>query len=343
MRISLDSGNASVLEGSTREVQIHKKDASKHIGKSTAGVIDDYDGDKTTITSFDDMLNQASEKIMAGSDSDKITQASELSVKKLVKLYKKLGIKTASGDDMKSYDFVAKKANGVKTDDTTAANAVKAQTSTETSEVNAAQSTSSDNVDYSSYSTETSYKVPENEQSIFKAASDKYGIPYELLTSVACAESDFNPKCTSKSGAMGIMQLMPETAKYLGVKDAYDPEQNIMGGARYLSEKLKQHGSVKLALAAYNAGSNAVEKYNGVPPYTETQNYVKRILGYLGTDGSESGFTNVYANSAAAHYKGEDFQYVAAPDDVPDSTVIQIGENNAMNYSSYLKYVDLIG
>ena len=125
-------------------------------------------------------------------------------------------------------------------------------------------------------------EVPEKYVEYFKNAAAKYNLPYELLVSVAKAESDFNKDDTSRSGAMGIMQLMPATAKYLGVDNAYDPEQNIMGGARYLSEKLEKHGSVELALAAYNAGSNAVEKYNGIPPYTETQNYVKKIMGYLG-------------------------------------------------------------
>jgi hypothetical protein len=182
--------------------------------------------------------------------------------------------------------------------------------------------------------------VPKSQQPYFREAAEKTGVAYELLTAVACAESDFNNNCTSKSGAMGIMQLMPETAKYLGVKDAYDPEQNIMGGSRYLAEKLKEHGSVKLALAAYNAGSNAVEKYGGVPPYTETQNYIKRILGYLGTDGSESGFDKIYKSMDSDNT--DNFKYVAAPDAVPDGTVIQIGENTSMSYASYLKYVDLI-
>ena len=84
------------------------------------------------------------------------------------------------------------------------------------------------------------------------------------------------------SGAMGVMQLMPETAKELGVTDSFDAEQNIMGGANYLSKKLAEYdGDVSLALAAYNAGSGNVNKYGGIPPFTETQNYVKKILGYL--------------------------------------------------------------
>jgi soluble lytic murein transglycosylase-like protein len=117
---------------------------------------------------------------------------------------------------------------------------------------------------------------------IFAAASEKYNVPVALLKAVAKAESDFNPNDVSSSGAVGIMQLMPETAKELGVTDSFDPEQNIMGGAKYLAQKLEQYdGNVELALAAYNAGSGNVAKYGGVPPFTETQNYIKKILAYM--------------------------------------------------------------
>lgn len=123
---------------------------------------------------------------------------------------------------------------------------------------------------------------PKNLEDIFETAASTYNIPLNLLLAVAKAESDFDPDCTSSSGAMGIMQLMPATAKELGVTDAYDPEQNIMGGAKYLAENLKIfNGDTKLSVAAYNAGRGAVKKYNGIPPYTETQNYVKKVLSYM--------------------------------------------------------------
>lgn len=125
-------------------------------------------------------------------------------------------------------------------------------------------------------------------EKIFEQASETYGVDVELLKAMAKAESNFNPNATSKSGAMGIMQLMPATAKGLGVTDAYDPEQNIMGGAKYIASLLEKYdGNVSYALAAYNAGSGNVEKYGGIPPFEETQNYVAKILGYLQDGGVE--------------------------------------------------------
>lgn len=121
---------------------------------------------------------------------------------------------------------------------------------------------------------------------IFQKAAQTYGVDVSLLKAMAKAESNFDANATSSSGAMGIMQLMPGTAKELGVSDAYDPEQNIMGGAKYIASLLEKYdGNVSYALAAYNAGSGNVAKYGGIPPFKETQNYVTKILGYL-QDGS---------------------------------------------------------
>lgn len=124
---------------------------------------------------------------------------------------------------------------------------------------------------------------PDSMEAYFKEASETYGVPEALLKAVAKAESNFNAKAVSGAGAQGVMQLMPGTAAGLGVKDCFNARENIMGGAKYLSQMLsKYNGSVKLALAAYNAGSGNVSKYGGVPPFTETKNYIKRIFGYLG-------------------------------------------------------------
>ena len=135
--------------------------------------------------------------------------------------------------------------------------------------------------DFSSYLEEANSKTVSLED-IFQKASDKYGVDIRLLKAMAKTESDFDPNATSHSGAMGIMQLMPETAKELGVKDAYDPEQNIMGGAKYISYLIDRYdGNVTYAVAAYNAGSGNVDKYGGIPPFEQVQNYVKKIAGYL--------------------------------------------------------------
>ena len=117
---------------------------------------------------------------------------------------------------------------------------------------------------------------------IFEKAADTYGVSVDLLKAIGYAESGFRPDATSHCGAQGIMQLMPATAKSLGVTDAYDPEQNIMGGAKYISSLLKKYnGNTSLALAAYNAGSGNVAKYGGIPPFKETQNYVVKVTKYM--------------------------------------------------------------
>ncbi|MDR2589653.1 MAG: lytic transglycosylase domain-containing protein [Oscillospiraceae bacterium] len=118
---------------------------------------------------------------------------------------------------------------------------------------------------------------------IFDEAGQKYNISPNLLKAVAKVESNFRVDVTSRVGAMGIMQLMPGTAKYLGVDDPFDAKQSIHGGAKYLKEQLDRfNGDVELALAAYNAGWPAVVKHGGIPPFRETQAYVPKVLSYMG-------------------------------------------------------------
>ena len=113
----------------------------------------------------------------------------------------------------------------------------------------------------------------------FQQAADTYGVDVKLLKCIAYAESNFRTNISSGAGAMGVMQLMPKTAESLGVRDAYDPQQNILGGAKYISQQLERFdGNIEYALAAYNAGPNRVQEYGGIPPYEETQNYVKKVM-----------------------------------------------------------------
>jgi soluble lytic murein transglycosylase-like protein len=112
-------------------------------------------------------------------------------------------------------------------------------------------------------------------------ASGRYNIDAHLIRAVIKAESDFNSNARSHKGAMGLMQLMPETARFHNVSDAYDPSENVEGGVRHLRMLLDRYqGDVELSLAAYNAGSAAVEKHGGIPPFVETRDYVRRVLRF---------------------------------------------------------------
>lgn len=122
-----------------------------------------------------------------------------------------------------------------------------------------------------------------NRKSVYDEAIDRHSVAHRvdpvLVRAVIQVESNFNPRCTSNKGARGLMQLMPETARRYGVRNILDPEQNIMGGVRYLADLIRMFpNDLPRALAAYNAGENAVIRYGAIPPYEETMTYVKRAL-----------------------------------------------------------------
>lgn len=130
-----------------------------------------------------------------------------------------------------------------------------------------------------------STKIPTNSkyEDIIYNAAERYGIDPKLVKAIVKAESDFDSSAVSIAGARGLMQLMPETARIMGVRDIHDPEDNVEGGIKYLSKLLKMFDwKIPLAVAAYNAGENAVLKYGTIPPYSETQTYVKRVMYYYG-------------------------------------------------------------
>ena len=121
--------------------------------------------------------------------------------------------------------------------------------------------------------------IPATLQPLIEAAAKRNNLDPALVAAVAKAESGFRVDAGSGAGARGLMQLMPSTASGLGVTDILDPAQNLDAGSRYLKQQVDRFGDLRLALAAYNAGPGAVTRYGGVPPYTETQNYVTRVLG----------------------------------------------------------------
>ena len=196
-------------------------------------------------------------------------------------------------------------------------------------------------------------------QDIFERAAQKYDVSYDFLVAVAKAESDFNTKCVSSAGAQGIMQVMPEEQKGLGIKDPFDAEQNIMGAAKLLKAHLKKfNGDYTLAAAAYNAGSGAVKKYGGVPPYKETQNYVKKIKKYMeegvtvpdkkvATNSQDSTVGSGASAGAATETKKSTTNTVeakaATSADLEKVTVaIGTGESTiTMTYGAYLKYLEM--
>ncbi len=148
-----------------------------------------------------------------------------------------------------------------------------------------AQSAASSNPNYRQAARGRAVTAAELDKVIEEAAR-RNSVDPNLVRAIIKVESNFNPAAVSRKGALGLMQLMPDTARRLGVSDAFDPAQNVEAGTRHLRNLLNSyHGDVTLSLAAYNAGSGAVDRNNGVPPYSETRDYVKRITDIYGGNG----------------------------------------------------------
>lgn len=138
----------------------------------------------------------------------------------------------------------------------------------------------------------SSSRYPRRFEKIVRSASDRYGVDPNLVRAMIKVESNFNPRAVSRKGARGLMQLMPETARRLDVGDIYDPTENINGGVRHLKLLLDRFGgNHRMALAAYNAGAKAVKRYRGVPPYSETREYVRLVLRYYRLYGNNGGIS----------------------------------------------------
>jgi hypothetical protein len=202
------------------------------------------------------------------------------------------------------------------------------------------------NASFSSYMEET-----KSLDDIFDKAADKYNVPVELLKAIGKAESDFRVDAVSRCGAQGVMQLMPKTAEELGVKDSFDPEQNIMGGTKYIKGLLdKYDGNTSLALAAYNAGMNNVKKYGGIPPFEETQNYVVKVTKYMqqnleaGNAVVNTADTGAAKLTAAAAVTRPALNWYIAPSEQTQSvTPAQASDvlDSIFSYQDYLKLLEL--
>lgn len=209
-----------------------------------------------------------------------------------------------------------------------------------TSKINSTEETKQASFDtYLEDAKESTTEVSLNE--LFEKAANTYHVPVNLLKAIGYAESSFRVDATSHCGAQGIMQLMPATAESLGVTDAYDPEQNIMGGAKYISSLLQKYdGDTCLALAAYNAGSGNVAKYGGIPPFQETQNYVVKVTNYMNQNLDADQKVVIGGNN-----QGINSTYVPVFEDVDEEFVLSVQDqwDKIFSYEQYELFLKILG
>ncbi len=172
---------------------------------------------------------------------------------------------------------------------------------------------------YSGSSSRLSYSRKVDEYwPIITDSCSRHGVDAELVKAVIQVESNYNHRAVSRKGAMGLMQLMPGTANRYGVKKAFDPQENVEGGVRYLKDLLRLFGSdMKLALAAYNAGEGAVQRHNGIPNYVETQNYVRKVLALYNGEATYVPYSGSQKSRLVTYYKYTDakgvIHYTSSP------------------------------
>lgn len=276
--------------------QLNKTTSDKSVKEKT--VVSSTDSFQTTLDAAKEALSALTVDLIAKQDVQKINDAAKILSSSSIPQLQEIGEVLSNTSDRISQNKTEGKVNSAETGqastEQTQTEQIKSeQTNTEqtNTEQTVSQETEEDSTDFtlsgsskneiSLASISQKLSCPDEYQSFFREASDTYGVDVALLEAVAKAESNFRADAVSSSGAIGIMQLMPFTAEELGVNAPYDPRENIMGGAKLLASLLdKYDGDKELALAAYNAGSGNVDKYGGIPPFQETQNYVPKVLGF---------------------------------------------------------------
>ena len=286
--------------------QLNKTTSDKSVKEKTA--VSSTDSFQTTLDAAKEALSALTVDLIAKQDVQKINDAAKILSSSSIPQLQEIGEVLSNTSDRISQNQTEGKVNSaetgqasteqtqteqIKSEQTNTEQTNTEQTNTEQikPEQTVSQETEEDSTDFtlsgsskneiSLASISQKLSCPDEYQSFFREASDTYGVDVALLEAVAKAESNFRADAVSSSGAIGIMQLMPFTAEELGVNAPYDPRENIMGGAKLLASLLdKYDGDKELALAAYNAGSGNVDKYGGIPPFQETQNYVPKVLGF---------------------------------------------------------------